>query len=308
MLRSAASSAQTTKSWRAEGVEVSHISGTGMNLRNEVHFKIAVQDPSKMRRENSGDDRTQSVCDGTDRFYSGDGHSFSHSSVASSDCNFSLAGFYKLDANPASATVIGSDRIQIDGVLQECQIIRAEWNRKPQGSLESRSVRTMCIDPVRQLILRDSTEDATSDLRSVRTTTFTSFEGDPKFSLDAFQFSIPTGTIQDQGPQVGPDESIAINGVYPIGPHVSYPQLVSKIEPSYTEEALQARLSGLVLVSLSVAQDGTPQDMKVVRGLGHGLDNRAIESVRQWRFIPGTRDGAPVAVGPLTVAVFFRLP
>jgi TonB family protein len=167
----------------------------------------------------------------------------------------------------------------------------------------------MCIDAVRHLILRDSTDsvDTTSDLHSTRTTTFTSFERDPKFRLDEFQFSIPTGTIEDQGPQVGTDEPISISGVYPIGPHVSYPRLVSKVEPSYTEEARESRLSGLVLVSLEVAQDGTPQNMKVVRGLGHGLDGKAIESVLKWHFNPGVRDGVAVAVGPLVAAVNFRL-
>ena len=96
LLREVASSARTTKSWRAEGVEVLEMTGKGMNHpRSEVHFKIAVQSPLKMRRENSGDDRTLSVCDGTDKFYSGDGRSFYRSSVdVSNDCNFPLAAFY----------------------------------------------------------------------------------------------------------------------------------------------------------------------------------------------------------------------
>ena len=64
----------------------------------------------------------------------------------------------------------------------------------------------------------------------------------------------------------------------------------------------------LVLTSLEVTKDGTPQNIKVVQGLGHGLEEKAIESVRQWHFDPGMADGVPVAVGPLTVAVTFRLP
>jgi protein TonB len=48
--------------------------------------------------------------------------------------------------------------------------------------------------------------------------------------------------------------------------------------------------------------------VEVVRGLGHGLDERAAEAVRQWRFHPGTKNGVPVTVGPFKVAVGFRRP
>jgi TonB family protein len=312
LLREVASSARNTNTWRAEGVEVAQLAGRGMNnLRDEIHFKIAVQSPLKMRRENSGDDHTQSVCDGTDRLYTGDGLSFHRFSVpVGNECKFSLADFYELDENPASATVIGDDHVRLADGLHECKVIRVERNRDVQGDTKLQSVRTMCIDQSEHLILRDSTEsvDAASQMHSTRAITFTSFERDPRFRPDDFNFSIPTGTIEDQGPQLGTDEPASIAGLYPIGPHILYPRLISKVAPSYTDEARESRLSGLVLVSLEVAQDGSPQNVKVVRGLGHGLDGKAIESVRNWHFNPGMRDGVPVAVGPLIVAVYFRLP
>jgi TonB family protein len=312
LLREVASSARNTNTWRAEGVEIGQLTARGMNnLRDEIQFKIAVQSPLRMRRENSGDDHTQSVCDGTDRLYTGDGLSFHRNSApVGNDCKFSLADFYKLEANPTSATVIGDDHVRLADGLHECKVIRVEWNRDAQGDTKVLSVRTMCIDPSERLVLRDSTEsvDAASQVHSTRTITFTSFERNPKFRPDDFNFSIPTGTIEDQGPQLGTDQPASIDGVYPIGPHVSYPRLVSKMDPAYTDEARESRLSGLVLVSLEVAQDGSPQNVKVVRGLGHGLDGNTIQSVRHWQFNPGTRDGVPVAVGPLIVAVYFRLP
>jgi TonB family protein len=244
-------------------------------------------------------------------FYSGDLLSF-HRSSLSNGCKLPLSDFYKqkLEESPASATVIGSDHVQLAEGLVECEVIRTKWNRDVPDGPKWHFVRTMCIDPVRHLILRDHTEamDATSDLHSIDTTTVTSFERDPEFRPEVFEFSIPTGTMEDQGPQQGSDEPVPIDGVYPMGIRVSYPRLVSKVEPSYTEEARESRLSGLVLVSLEVGRDGKPQNMKVVRGLGHGLDEKAIESVRQWYFDPGMADGVPVAVGPLTVAVNFRLP
>ncbi len=84
------------------------------------------------------------------------------------------------------------------------------------------------------------------------------------------------------------------------------PQLISKVEPSYSAEALADKLSGSVLVSLIVGVDGVPSDIQIVKGLGEGLDEKAIEAVSQWRFKPGMKDGVPVAV-KAQVNVNFRL-
>jgi protein TonB len=67
-------------------------------------------------------------------------------------------------------------------------------------------------------------------------------------------------------------------------------------------------VEGLVLVSLIVQSDGSPDNLKIIRGIGHGLDEKAIEAVRQWHFKPGLKNGVPMAVGPIVVAVNFRLP
>jgi protein TonB len=136
-------------------------------------------------------------------------------------------------------------------------------------------------------------------------TTYSSYVRDTDLPADLFQFQVPTGYFEDDGPQ--PD-LIVENGVYRMSMQVSAPTLISKIEPAYTTEALQAGVSGIVLVSLQVTPDGNPRKVEVIRGLGHGLDEKAVEAVRQWRFSPGTKDGAPVTVGPLKVAVNFRQP
>src|SRR5215471_16090361 len=62
LLRKVQSIAESTRTWRAEVIETSQLSGGGMNLKQEVRTKIAVQAPLKMRRENSGDDQTILVC------------------------------------------------------------------------------------------------------------------------------------------------------------------------------------------------------------------------------------------------------
>ncbi len=95
-------------------------------------------------------------------------------------------------------------------------------------------------------------------------------------------------------------------GAYRIGGDVSAPQLISKIEPEYSEEARKAKYSGTVLLSIIVDANGLPRDIKVVRPLGLGLDEKAIEAVSHWRFRPGMKGGKAVAT-QAQVEVNFRL-
>jgi TonB family protein len=95
-------------------------------------------------------------------------------------------------------------------------------------------------------------------------------------------------------------------GVYRVGGEVSAPILVSKTEPEYSEEARKAKYSGTVLLSLVVDANGLPRDIKVVRPLGLGLDEKAIEAVQKWRFRAGMKGGHPVATAA-TIEVSFRL-
>lgn len=85
------------------------------------------------------------------------------------------------------------------------------------------------------------------------------------------------------------------------------PILLTKVEPSYTEEALIARLQGAVRLALVIAEDGTPHDVRVVRPLGLGLDENAVEAVAGWRFKAAIRDGRPVSV-PTEIDCAFVLP
>lgn len=93
---------------------------------------------------------------------------------------------------------------------------------------------------------------------------------------------------------------------YRIGGNVSAPQVTTKIEPDYAEEARRAKLSGTVIVFVVVDENGKPRDLKVLRPLGLGLDGKAIEAVSRWKFQPGMKDGEAVAV-QATIEVNFRL-
>jgi len=84
------------------------------------------------------------------------------------------------------------------------------------------------------------------------------------------------------------------------------PSVVAKVEPAYSEEARKAGLSGTVLISLVVDANGNPQNPKVIKPLGLGLDEKAIEAVKKWKFKPGTKNGTPVATS-VKIEMNFRL-
>jgi TonB family protein len=87
---------------------------------------------------------------------------------------------------------------------------------------------------------------------------------------------------------------------------VTAPVLVHRTDPEYTEQARVAKYLGTVLLSVEIDQTGTPSNIKVQRGLGLGLNEKAIEAVEQWQFKPGQKDGTAVSV-QTTVEVIFRL-
>ncbi|MBV9302834.1 MAG: energy transducer TonB [Acidobacteriaceae bacterium] len=112
----------------------------------------------------------------------------------------------------------------------------------------------------------------------------------------------PTSTAAKNGTRAQPDS----DGVYRIGGDVSAPAIAEKVEPDYTEEARSACSSGSVLLSLVIDARGIPRDIRVIRPLGLGLDEKAVEAVSKWRFRPGLKSGQPVAV-QARVEVNFRI-
>jgi TonB family protein len=72
------------------------------------------------------------------------------------------------------------------------------------------------------------------------------------------------------------------------------PRIISNPNPEYTEAALKAGVHGSVIIKLTVGKDGNVRDLKVLNGLGYGLDESAIKAVQSWKFKPALRDGIPV--------------
>ena len=83
-----------------------------------------------------------------------------------------------------------------------------------------------------------------------------------------------------------------------MGGGISAPRPLATPDPEYTEEARRAKYQGTCVLGLIVDADGKPRDIRVARSLGMGLDQKAIEAVRQWRFSPALKDGQAVAELP----------
>jgi len=95
-------------------------------------------------------------------------------------------------------------------------------------------------------------------------------------------------------------------GAFKVGNGVTAPIVLYKKEPEYSEEARKAKYQGTVVLYIEVDPSGRAVNPKVVRSLGLGLDEKALEAVRQWKFKPGYKDGKPVTVAA-TIEVNFRL-
>jgi TonB family protein len=122
---------------------------------------------------------------------------------------------------------------------------------------------------------------------------------------------IGSGNRGGVGPGVGPGVGDGSRGGIGGGPclpggGVSAPHLIYDPEPEYSEEARKQKYQGVVILQVVVGDDGRPHDVRIMRSVGLGLDEKALEAVRTWRFAPGMLNGRPVAV-LVNIQVNFRL-
>ena len=115
------------------------------------------------------------------------------------------------------------------------------------------------------------------------------------------------GVGEGTGSGVGPGSGGGTGGgPYRPGSGVTPPGLLHEVKPDYTEEARRRSIEGEVVLEIVVRSDGSVGNIRILRGLGAGLDQRAADAVRQWRFSPARRQGTPVDV-MVEVAVEFRI-
>jgi len=115
------------------------------------------------------------------------------------------------------------------------------------------------------------------------------------------------GVGSGHGPGFGPGEGGGTGGgIFHVGGGVSPPRPIYNPEPEFSEEARKAKYQGVCTLGLIVGTDGRPSNIRVLSSLGMGLDERAIEAVKNWKFEPAMKDGHPVNV-EIAVEVDFHL-
>ena len=115
------------------------------------------------------------------------------------------------------------------------------------------------------------------------------------------------GVGTGRGPGVGPGWGGGIGGgAYHVGGGVSAPKVIYRVDPEFSDEARKNKYQGTVLLKVIIGVDGKTHDIKVLRALGMGLDEKAVEAARLWRFEPGQKDGKAVPV-EVNMEVNFRL-
>ena len=94
--------------------------------------------------------------------------------------------------------------------------------------------------------------------------------------------------------------------IHRVGGEVEPPRVVRRVQPKYTEEARQERLQGVTILEAVIDEHGEVAEIRVLKGLGSGLDTAAVDAVKQWKFVPAMLHGKPVAVY-FTLTVSFKL-
>lgn len=114
-----------------------------------------------------------------------------------------------------------------------------------------------------------------------------------------------TGIGPGSGPGVGPGRGGNTGGgVKRVGGSVSMPEVIYSVDPEFSEEARKSKVSGDVTVYLWVDEHGNPTHVRVIRGMGMGLDEKAVEAVKQYKFKPAMENGKPVPVEMYIVVNF----
>lgn len=123
--------------------------------------------------------------------------------------------------------------------------------------------------------------------------------GAPNSSLKGFSMGNGSGTGVGNGNGAGYGNGSGMGtggGVYQVGNGVLAPKVIYSVDPEFSEEARKAKFSGNVLVEMIIDEKGIPTHVHVLRGVGMGLDDKAVEAARQYRFKPAMKDGKPVKV------------
>jgi TonB family protein len=181
--------------------------------------------------------------------------------------------------------------VRIQPILEPPQIVRVQAPVLP-------------VEPTTQVKMPDSTKLPNFGMPQSQQVALAS-QGNGSGS--GFGIGMGGGMGSGRGTGAGPGSGGGYGGgLMSVGGGVSAPQVVHSAEPEFTEEARRADYQGTAAIQLIVDAQGDPQDVRVVRHLGMGLDQKAVDAVRQYRFRPAMYQGHPVSV-QMIIEVDFHL-
>ena len=328
LLQGVANASRALTTFRAEGrIDQDLDIGLGGGKRT-LRFRVATRQPRQARIEISGGEKWMTglpylaVCrDGGGWLYLDKVKMYERLNAedAAEYCEAGmLTDFSHVADDVTSAAVIGPSRARFEGRDQTCTEVEAHYRvvkelMVPPGMILKlgRVTRRMCIDRTRNLILRDRFEadtDAGPDrYHIVQTVTYDRIDRNPPLSATLFDFQPPRNARLHQDPlppPVVPPPSL------PPGPRArvtTMPTPIERQEPKYTQEAWDEGIQGSVVLRVDVGENGAIGEIRVHQRLGYGLDEKAIEAVRSWRFNPATDAGRPIK-GTAWVELRFTLP
>jgi TonB family protein len=227
-----------------------------------------------------------------------------------------IGGLPSIPELPGSTPTVGEDVVTIAGQRQECWVLtRTLRGAEVNGVQVEDVILRSWIDkglslPVQQVLTFAPRDAAGGGVRTTvrETTTYKVNEAIP---ASLFAFAPPTGFTQTPNYALFTGAGITTRTLTEVQRNlrqdvVQEPVLLSMRQPSYSEEARNARIQGNVELEILVQTNGSVEVDHVVTSLGHGLDERAIEAVRQWKFRPGTKNGQAVPTR-MTVMMTFSL-
>ncbi len=113
----------------------------------------------------------------------------------------------------------------------------------------------------------------------------------------------------DDGAGLGPGDTWGKGGAHPVAGSLGYgtPICAYCPQPSFSHEAVDAKIQGSIFIEALILRDGRPTQIRVVRGLGYGLDENAMEIVKKWRFKPAIGPDQRPADVRMVIELAFRL-
>lgn len=193
----------------------------------------------------------------------------------------------------------------------EASKLKASAGSPPKATMEQQLAPPVVVAPQQSKLMVQPT--IVADLKIPPTTQI----GDPlsKLMAPSSGTGIGGGIGNGSGGGVGAGDGRGLGpgsganfggGVFHVGNGISAPVAIFAPDPDYSDEARKAKYQGTVILQVIVGADGRVHNPRVMRALGMGLDEKAIEKVLTWKFDPSKKDGRPVAV-EMSIEVSFNL-